>query len=100
MSRKKLGYARRKFCTGLAETRSLSDGLAGIVPERLGNELAVGVEILHALGGNGDFDVVDVVFLLGLACYERVGNKPARRIFHASPGLFVRRNNRISCAAV
>ena len=40
---------------------SLVDGLAGVVRERLGDELAVGVEVLDALGGDADFDVVDVV---------------------------------------
>ena len=39
----------------------LAHGLAGVVLERLGDELAVGVEVLDALGGDADLDIVDVV---------------------------------------
>src|SRR5689334_3983288 len=35
--------------------------LAGVVPERFGDEFAVGVKVLYALGSDGDFNVVYVV---------------------------------------
>ena len=40
----------------------LPDGLAGVVAKRLGDQPAVAVEVLDALGGDADLDVVDVVF--------------------------------------
>lgn len=40
----------------------LEESLAGVVLVRLGDELAIGIEVLDALGGDADFDVVDVVF--------------------------------------
>ena len=37
---------------GVERGVGLADGLAGVVLERLGDELAVGVEVLDALGGD------------------------------------------------
>ena len=39
----------------------LEDRFARAVFERFGNEAAARVEVLHALGGDADFDGVDVV---------------------------------------
>ena len=45
----------------------LADGLARVVLERFGDQLAVGVEVLDALGDDRDLDVVDVILTwLGL----------------------------------
>src|SRR5690606_984950 len=46
-------------------------GLAGVVGERLGDEFAVGIEVLHALGGDGDGDIADDV-AAGLGVARRV----------------------------
>jgi len=43
----------------------LAHGLTRVILERFGDEFAVFVEILHALGGDGDFNVVYVILLGG-----------------------------------
>ena len=56
-----------------------------VVAQRFGDQLAVGVEVLHPLGGHTDFDVVDVV----------LGGRGSLMLFssdHSSVSMIVRRS--------
>jgi hypothetical protein len=61
----------------------LADGFARVVLERFGDQLAVLIQILHALGGNADLDVVDVVLGGGSGLVRR----PEDRVMIGSGGL-------------
>jgi len=71
-----------------------ADRLAGSVLERLGDELAVFVEILDALGGDADLDVVHVVSRG--AGTGRIHDDAAGRVFtdHGTRLVLIGRNHR------